>query len=424
MTNRPRWQTERRTKPELGYNNNPTASTTSTTTSRLEDGSSRGIDASVGASSMHETSVASGDAELSTGTDPNVNLSIQRRPRRTLLTVTLADELAEPQNNDYRGDDDDDSSSSDEERPGAYAITREDAGAANLEWDPTEHQPAVEAADPSEMTQVTENEDDIKKFENSMMTAKTKVQLHQTTTAASIHAERMLKERRCHVALALFIVLTTGAVVGAFVAMSERGKNETTAVTPNQPTTTVDGDCDFSKLPVGKQIDFALQCKCTSRVEQVIDSVAASYQSILEDEDLLQWLESDITIESCSTENLALLWTAADDAEAKEGGIVYSSEAIRNRFGLALLYLAWDGKAWNGSANWMTAAPECVWLGVNCDTDGHIVSLSLPNNMIVGRLEDSKLGLLESLEVLDLSLNDFEFGSLPVDLFALPNIGT
>lgn len=406
MSNRLRWQTERRTKPELGSNNNSNGNP-------LERGNSGGMDVSSGAASICDASAASGNTALaSIGVDPSIIVSVQRRSHRTFL----ADELQTAQNNDY-ADGDDSSTSCDEEQPGAYAITRENAAAAGLEWDPTDHLPeSRDSLEPPNMEFDPEPEID-SDAESTSPKAKRK---ERNTT----DAPRKWRERKCQIALAIFVVLATAAVVTAFVIMSSNGKSQD-AATVSPPTTNVDEkspNCDFSTVPAGQQIDFALQCECTKRVGQVIDSVAASYQLIMKDPDLVQWLESDITMESCSTENLALLWVAADYVEADAGGSAYMYETIRNRFVLANLYLAWEGSLWNDSANWMTSAPVCVWFGVGCDDDGHIVSLSLPRNMLRGSLE-KKLGLISSLQILDLSMNDFSLGSIPIELFTLPDIG-
>jgi hypothetical protein len=403
MSNRRRWQTERRTKPELGYSNNDISHA-------LERGNSGGLDVSAGAESICDASRNTSSTSL--GRDPSIIMSVQRRSLHTLL----ADELQTTLNNDYV--DDESSTSCDEEQPGAYAITREDAEAAGLDWDPTDHLPeSRETLDPSPMELDHERELDYNAEVNIARNTPKERNLFRTTR----NVAKKWRERKCQIALGLIVVLTTATVVAAFVIMSNKGKNpDATTVTPNIPEKT--SECDFSTVPAGKQIDFALQCECTNRVGEVIDSVSATYQLILKEQDLVQWLESDITMESCSTENLALLWVAADYVEAEAGGSSYSYETIRNRFVLAHLYLAWDGKGWNDSANWMTSAFECVWFGVGCDENGHIVSLSLPRNKMGGALE-RKLGLISSLQILDLSMNDFSLGTIPTELFTLPEIG-
>lgn len=406
MSSRPRWQTERRTKPELG---------TRSPRHALAGADTEGIDVSAGAASMCDASAASGGTALSSlGAEPsNVAMSVQRRSQRTLL----ADELRVPQYNDLGGVyDDDTGSSGDEELPGAYAITREDAAPAGLDWDPTDHLTESETCDTPNMRSDIERDQDL-----GSVAPTVKEKDPQPNTPTSWR----WRERKCHIALGSFVVLATAAVVVAFVIMSLQGKaSEDAAVSTSPPTNTVDekkARCDFSTVPAGTQIDFALQCECTQRVGLIIDSVAANYQSVLEIGDLVSWLESNRTIESCSTENLALFWVATDYANAVAEGRSYTEKATRNRFGLANLYLTLEGKEWDNSANWMTATHECDWFGVQCDDNDHVVSMLLPNNNLRGRL-DRKLGLFTRLVVLDLSLNDFSSGSIPAELLTLPSI--
>ena len=50
---------------------------------------------------------------------------------------------------------------------------------------------------------------------------------------------------------------------------------------------------------------------------------------------------------------------------------------------------------------------HCKWLGVSCDTSGHVIGLNLTNNALSGKLSQS-IGNLAFLEVLDVRDNDIK----------------
>ncbi|XP_057545967.1 probable LRR receptor-like serine/threonine-protein kinase At4g37250 [Amaranthus tricolor] len=71
------------------------------------------------------------------------------------------------------------------------------------------------------------------------------------------------------------------------------------------------------------------------------------------------------------------------------------------------------------SWNYLDQTP-CAWNGVACNPDLQVISLTLPNNQLLGSIP-SDLGLIETLLHLDLSYNFFN-GSLPVTLFNASNL--
>ena len=77
---------------------------------------------------------------------------------------------------------------------------------------------------------------------------------------------------------------------------------------------------------------------------------------------------------------------------------------------LVELYEAFDGVNWTNATNWGTDAPLDTWHGVTTDGEGRIIELDLSDNGLSGEIPP-ELGLLESLEVLDLSGNGVPAGA-------------
>ncbi|KAL7526223.1 hypothetical protein ACHAXR_003819 [Thalassiosira sp. AJA248-18] len=73
------------------------------------------------------------------------------------------------------------------------------------------------------------------------------------------------------------------------------------------------------------------------------------------------------------------------------------------------------GGAWSGVSDWADESkPVCDMTGVTCDTQGHVVGISLNNRGLQGHIPD-EIGLLSFLETLDLSDNSL-MGYVPSDL--------
>ena len=91
-----------------------------------------------------------------------------------------------------------------------------------------------------------------------------------------------------------------------------------------------------------------------------------------------------------------------------------------NREALVALYNATDGPNWTNNTNWLSTAPLGDWYGVTTNSDGHVTTLNLSNNNLIGSIP-AELGNLVNLDQLYLRLNALS-GPIPAELGQLTNL--
>ena len=80
-----------------------------------------------------------------------------------------------------------------------------------------------------------------------------------------------------------------------------------------------------------------------------------------------------------------------------DGGGCTSSAVVTDRDVLNVLYADTGGPVWwSNSSGWNTTAPTCSWYGVGCDAGGHVVSLFLGSNNLLGSIS-AQLATLSGL---------------------------
>ena len=145
------------------------------------------------------------------------------------------------------------------------------------------------------------------------------------------------------------------------------------------------------------------------------------YKALRGSQLVADFVSANATIQSCAPDNVALVWLAIEMAETEKSGQAFVDQKIQDRLVMALTFATLGGRSWTRSENWMTDTTVCMWYGVQCDVDGHISSLVLPDNKLQGTL-DSRIGLLQDLSSLDLSRNEIN-GTIPLQLWSLPSLG-
>ena len=146
----------------------------------------------------------------------------------------------------------------------------------------------------------------------------------------------------------------------------------------------------------------------------------------------------DDTIDQCPAEDVEQWLVMNADAAIREllrrrGISVSESTAARptppapgspdsDRETLVALYNATNGDQWRNITNWLSEAPLHQWHGVETDTTGRVISLSLSGNWLDGGIP-SELGSLSNLRRLDLADNLLS-GKLPPELSNLTDLKT
>ena len=97
-----------------------------------------------------------------------------------------------------------------------------------------------------------------------------------------------------------------------------------------------------------------------------------------------------------------------------------AASAATDRAALIALYHATDGPNWERNDNWLSTAPIGEWDGVETDTNGRVIELSLIINKLRGEIP-RELGNLANLESLSLSDNELS-GEIPRELGNLANL--
>src|SRR5262249_12630582 len=86
----------------------------------------------------------------------------------------------------------------------------------------------------------------------------------------------------------------------------------------------------------------------------------------------------------------------------------------RERAAMIAFYNAMGGPDWIQRDFWASDRPAGEWHGVTTDADGYVVTLTIYDNNVTGRLSPTICGL-ERLETLHLSFNNV-YGALPEEI--------
>ena len=291
-----------------------------------------------------------------------------------------------------RNNEDDDSEDSDEDEvPGAYAVTRVTETAPPVEdrWDPSEQ----ESNDSLDIEENVGNP-------------------HVSCELAELPNKVPRCIRRC---LLLMLAVWTCAIGGIVAALLTSRKANSSTSPSADADANADADCRSLR-------DAFHQCECLGRMDVVDAKVRDQYNFLLASDKLVQFgVGLDTSIESCTPENMALVWLATEMAADEEAGQMVIDGGIQDRLVLANVFETLGGRGWTENTNWMSSVSVCDWFGIACDFYGQVVTLSLPNNQLQGTL-DSRLGLLYDLKSLELSNNEIT-GSIPLDVWNLPSLG-
>ena len=219
-------------------------------------------------------------------------------------------------------------------------------------------------------------------------------------------AEIQLKRFRCYLVIAGVVSFLFGAAVGVVVALNRSesaGNSSGDECTVNNPANT---GCI---VPECARIKFE---ELKAMYPSLPDYVVTTGRSIADDD--------DCPPDHLAANALAIRWTNTNNADEIVDADVY--------FALATFYFSLSGEMWNSAENWLQPTSMCEWRGISCTKgkDGKkdvIVAISLPDNQLVGGIP-TQLGLLTSLQSLNLAGNDLGGTSMPSEIGRLVDLET
>jgi hypothetical protein len=159
--------------------------------------------------------------------------------------------------------------------------------------------------------------------------------------------------------------------------ISTSGNVDAAATTEFDP---VQNSCNFDTLNQPSIID---QCECgEGYVDILADDIITRWNYYVENfipSIYPQWNDS---IDSCSSENQALLWLSSG---INNGGEINNLQRLQ-RYILAVVYYQQGGIEWRRSTNWLSEKSICVWEGVECNDNSFVRVLNLDQNRLTGQV--------------------------------------
>uniref|UniRef100_A0A7S3KWS7 Leucine-rich repeat-containing N-terminal plant-type domain-containing protein n=1 Tax=Amphora coffeiformis TaxID=265554 RepID=A0A7S3KWS7_9STRA len=90
-------------------------------------------------------------------------------------------------------------------------------------------------------------------------------------------------------------------------------------------------------------------------------------------------------------------------------------EKLIDVYAVATFFFSTGGISWTNNTKWKSGDPVCVWHGIGCDVNGHVIAMELPQNNLLGTLPP-ELGLLAPRPIEPSSSNATTAGLTRLDL--------
>jgi hypothetical protein len=224
------------------------------------------------------------------------------------------------------------------------------------------------------------------------------------------------------ISLCVVIAIVLGVVLGTS-NRHDSNNNTLGGTTAPQTTVTTSFDpftqnCDI--LPSQSNPHVITQCHCTGTISKLAPDITNQYNVLTTTFVSSVDPSFNQTLKSCSPQNQALVWLASGDG--LPDGWPAKISTMRQRYGLALLFILWNGISWNVNTEWLSSAGECTWYGVKCATsEESVTDLVLSSNNVVGQIPGD-VSRLANLTNLALDGNDLSNGTIPSEIGLLTNL--
>ncbi len=219
----------------------------------------------------------------------------------------------------------------------------------------------------------------------------------------------------------LLVVVAVVLGVAFGVTGGKKANHTSEGPTPAKVTTSFDAfTLNCSVLSSQANPHVITQCHCNGTISKLAPDIAARYDLLMET--FVSRVEPNFSfyLESCSPQNQALVWLASGDG--LEDGVTEDFSSLRQRYGMALLFVVWNGISWNVNAEWLSSASECTWFGVKCANSEEIVTdIVLSSNKVVGQIPVN-VSLFVNLTNLALDGNDLHNSTIPSEIGLLTKL--
>ena len=218
--------------------------------------------------------------------------------------------------------------------------------------------------------------------------------------------QSLRKHRLIMMSLLFFILVVVIALVTSTLA-NKGGK-----VTENSAIAMVSNDGKITKWDLETICSEGAKTFSTENVTEDVARRQSEFASMVADDGVV----ADLSPSSCSPENLAVLYLAANPPKN------LNQKLLMTRFTLTTFFISLAGWKWKQGDNWLGNDSECTWYGVTCNDQGILTGITLRHNNLAGALPES-LSYVSTLQVLNLAQNSIT-GTLPSSLAQLSNLLT
>jgi hypothetical protein len=218
--------------------------------------------------------------------------------------------------------------------------------------------------------------------------------------------QSLRKHRLVMMGLLFFIMVVVIALATSTLA-NKGGK-----VAENSATATLSNVTKMTKWDLETICPEGAKSFSTANVTEEVARRQNEFASMVADSGVV----ADLSPSSCSPENLAVLYLAANPPKN------LNQKLLMTRFTLTTFFVSLAGWKWKKGDNWLGSDAECSWYGVTCNNKGLLTGITLRHNNLAGKLPES-LSFVSTLQVLNLAQNSIT-GTLPSSIARLSNLLT
>jgi len=155
------------------------------------------------------------------------------------------------------------------------------------------------------------------------------------------------------------------------------------------------------------------QCECYQAIDVIADDITELYSQVRAN--INAEIYSGTFTEpanSCDPINQALYWLSSGDT--RDSGDLYQ------RYVMALTFIKMNGTDWDLNNLWLSDDSECIWFGLQCNSNFQLNIFALDTNNVHGSIP-TEISQIQSLRTLSLTRNHVS-GSIPTSIITMPHL--